>query len=178
MGVFVQLQAVLAQMLALNDEPMLEPGLDRSSIEQSFASLDLKPPELLAQMYELHNGIFHLNSFLHFLPLSESFSTYSRYQEISKEGGLSGWRAGQFPVFDLNGDTQLCLDLITMQVVSVDIKDDSTGIVSADYESLVNAIVEVFQERAFFYDDVSGSIRFVPDQWQRIAAKHGVSPPW
>ncbi len=81
-------------------------------------------------------------------------------------------------MFDLNGDIQICIDLATREVVSVDIEDDSTFDIASTYESLIAAIAEVFQVEAFFFDEQSGSVRFDSEQWGRIAARHGVSPPW
>ncbi len=79
---------MLARLLEVNDEPMVQAGLERTTIEKRFEGVGLGPPAELVRMYELHDGIFHLNAFLHFLPLSEAIENYARYAEISSQGGL------------------------------------------------------------------------------------------
>jgi hypothetical protein len=175
---FEALPMLLKKVLALNDEPRLRPGLDREYAVEIFREAGLAPPELVLRCYALHDGILHLNGFLHFLPLRESVDLYRHYRRISAEGGLAGWREGLFPLLDLNGDVQICLDFRTHAVSVVDVEDDSVQPIAACVNDLIAAVVETFDQGACEEHAESGVLRFDSERWEVIAARHGVSPPW
>lgn len=143
-----------------------------------LTQVGLQAPDPLIQLYEWHNGIFHLNAFLHFLPLEEALSIYRMFMEITDRSGNFGWQPGLLPIMDINGDINLCFDLLTGQLVTIDLEDDKVTTLAPHYEPYVRALKDVFDRMAYIYDDNSGSIEIDSAYWSELARAYGFRKSW
>ncbi|WP_266158246.1 SMI1/KNR4 family protein [Dyella silvatica] len=173
------LRHLFDEVLAVNSEPEALPGLSRQAIEQVFADLKLTPPEILVCLYEWHNGIEYLDAFMSFLPLERAVSIYRGYQALTDRIGRWGWKSSQFPILDENGDIQLCIDCSSGELVSVCLEnDDKTRQVAAHYEPYVEAMAELFRQKAYVFDEAGGCIHADAIAWRGIAQAYGIKKSW
>lgn len=178
MNVVTTLRSLFAEVQRLNPEPMPQPGLPRPEISRLLGSVGLPAPEPLVALYEWHNGILHLNAFLHYLPLEEAIALHHACRKASRNSPRLGWKPTWLPILDVNGDVQLCIDLSGGSLHSIDLIDEKSELVADHFISYVNGVAELFNLKAFHYDPESGAI--VPDDaaWHEISRKHRFSPKW
>lgn len=173
------LKAILNKVMIVNDEPKPQPGRTRASIFDAFRTIELAPPEFLISLYEWHDGIYHLNAFLHFDPLDEAIANYVSFKDFETQFGNSQWKASWFPFMDINGEIVLCMDLASGALASFDPVDNWLSIVAPHFERYVGAIEELFLSGAYAFNRISGSIESDPEEmWSKIAAQYGVRSSW
>ncbi len=166
------------QVRQVNTEPMPQPGLARDEIVSAFREIDIAAPEPLITLYAWHNGIYHLNAFLHFPSLTDALSTYRNYKEFKDEYADFKWMPTWFPVLDMNGDVQLCVDVHSGELIAIDMECDTIHIVAGNYGQYVRAVEELFRSGAYTFNEVAGVIEAVPSVWRAIAEKNGIRDTW
>ncbi len=169
---------IYARICAMNPEPDAIAGLPRAAIERQFREIDLVAPEFLIVLYEWHNGIYHLNAFLYFIPLEDAISTYRVLMEIHRDYPERPWRPEWFPVLSMNGDVDILFNVNTGALASMDIEEPRLVIISEHYSNYLNAIKEILDSNMCFYDEYCGSIGVAESSWKMVIAKHGVMSAW
>ena len=108
------------------------------------------------------------------IPGCELFPGVEREQieEFSEED--LPWWPSLFPVVDMNGDLQVCVDLETDELYLIDIENGSTRRICRDYRKLLDALLEAFELRIHSRESVSGSLVLEKRSWEILKAKHGV----
>jgi hypothetical protein len=171
-----KLQYLHREIRQVNDEPREQPGIERAEVLREFDALGLVVPQELADAYERYNGIFHLNAFLHFLPLREAVDLYKLYASFGEDGGDFGWQKSWFPVFDMNGDVQFCIDLQSNALAIVDIEGGEARKIADHYSQYLDALVEAFQSGNAHFQDEFGFIDIDGKVWRALRTKYGLEP--
>jgi hypothetical protein len=175
---FEHLLRIYSRIREENDEPQAQPATSSFVVELAFAGISLPVHPLLAQLYTWHNGIFHLNAFLHFLPLREAVKNYQSNSESRRLGWLPGISPNWFPILDLNGDVQFCLDVMSGEIWCVDIEDGSTRKLARHYDCCIAALVAAFDRGFAQYNPESGAFEVGPEYWEALCAEFGLEQPW
>lgn len=174
MDTFEKLMYVYGKICVENDEPKAQPGISAFAVKLAFECLDLPLNPVLERLYRWHNGIWHLNAFLSFLPLGEAVKTYRAYADASACSWMN-IRPSWFPVFDQNGDYQFCLDLAGSELWKVDLEDGSISLLAPDYEVFLDAIVSAFEREIVYFDHELGSWDIEDDAWRGLCAEFGLN---
>ena len=169
MGVVRKILEVLDHVKRIIPGCELFPGVEREQIEAVFSELGVEPNSDLIELY----GVVHnLDGALSFLSLKEASTSYLAYREFSEED--LPWWPSLFPVVDMNGDLQVCVDLETDELYLIDIENGSTRRICRDYRKLLDALLEAFELRIHSRESVSGSLVLEKRSWKILKAKHGV----
>jgi hypothetical protein len=172
-----KIETLFARVRAENDEPSEQPGLNRQLIQSEFTGLGLSPPAELVQLYEWRNGIYHLNAFLHFLSLSDAVDAYRRLDKFKRVHEDVPWEFGWFPVLDMNGDIQVCVDLASGALFCVDQEDGRSWPLAPSYQNCLDALTEGFSAGAFEFNSDAGAFK-ASALWGAIALKHQIGGFW
>jgi hypothetical protein len=178
MSAFEKICYVYERIRLVNDEAWESPGLARDAIAKMFKDIDLSPQPLLVDLYEWHNGIYNLDAFFHLLSLSESMDTYNSYKAEKNEYLHSKWQTCLFPLFSMNGDVDIFVDMNVCSLIAIDREGGSFEEIAAHYENYLNALVEVFESDLFIFEDVSGSININKAFWQNMLQKYKIKNAW
>ena len=81
-------------------------------------------------------------------------------------------RANWFPVFDINADVQICLDLCSGELIAIDVEGGNVACVARHFSSYLDALTEVFQRDLFYYE--AGCIYVEPVAWKDISSRYAV----
>ena len=159
---------------AVNDEPQAQAPSTSLEVSAALAALGLRQSALLNRLYAWHNGIFHINGFLHLIPLEEAVSTYQSYAALVASGSDLQWQPGWFPVADQNGDIQYCLNLETSAVAAIDVEDASWRLIAADYRDLLDALTAAFERGMVAFDPASNVFDIESSAWRDLSAEFGL----
>ena len=177
MDAFEKLTRIYARIREENSEPQEQSPASVFAVRIAFEGLELPLPPVLEKLYTWHNGIYHLNAFLHFVPLREAVKAYRSFSESRRRGWLPEIKEKWFPVLDQNGDIQYCLDVETGELWAVDIEDGSIRLIAKDFEKFIDAVSEAFARDAAVYNPESGAFEVEPDDWADIRNEYGLEEP-
>lgn len=171
------LDTLLAQVCEMNSltEPL--PGVSKVEVRAALRSIGLEAPDWLSEIYQWHNGIWEINALVAFLPLAEAVSTYESYRALKEDIGDLGWQPSWFPLIDMNGDVQLCVDVVTGEMHAVDIEFGRVTRLTSHFENLVAAIAELFKQEAYSFDEAAGNIEPDAAIWSGLKRKYGIADP-
>lgn len=183
MNAFEKICYIYDRIRLVNDEPIAKPGLSRDMIIQMFKDFDLLPLPLLVDLYEWHDGISYLNAFLHLLSLSESLDRCDIFNSISYETENNKNKARKqkirlLPIFSMNGDVQICVDINSGSLTAIDLELGRFEKIAEHYENYLNALIEVFGNGQFVYEEISGSIDLNDIFWQEMRKKYKIKNAW
>lgn len=148
------------------------PGLPRNEIEAKLSILGVELHPELIELYEEFGEIYSLDGALSFLSLPDAALCYQSYREFSSEG--FSWWPSLFPLLDMNGDIQLCVDLETTDLYLMDVENGTTRHIYRDYRRLLNALLEAVDSDIYYKDPGSGSLILEKSAWTKIKVKHGI----
>jgi hypothetical protein len=77
---------------------------------------------------------------------------------------------GWFPILDLNGDLQICVDLESGAVFGLDTVSVTSWRIATKYVDCVDAILEALSTGAIAFSNSSGAFETTP-AWRAVAAK-------
>jgi hypothetical protein len=178
MKTFEKICYIYDQIRLVNNEPIAQDGISYDEIISEFEDIKLSPSSLLIKIYEWHNGIHYLDAFLHMLSLEDAFRWYYLYEEIKSESQDFEWQIDWFPILDMNGSVQICVDVNTGLLVAIDIELGGIEVIAQHYENYLDAIFEVFDKGVFIYNSLSGSIDVTESIWQDISSKYQIKNAW
>lgn len=179
MNTLEKIEFILDKILKLERNPNIKPtlfsGLPRQTIIDAFGRYQLRPSNVILQIYERYNGILGLASFQYFLSLEEAFEMYECYLDLEKDSSplCGGWNNTYFPFFDINGDIQICINLQNLSLLSIDLECDSTNIFANHYEHYLDALVEIFDMEAYVSEPY-GVIEFDESEWSKLKQKYQI----
>jgi hypothetical protein len=171
---FDKLLAIYSKIREVNDEPQERDAASLAQVDSAFQAIGLPVNALLARLYAFHNGVYHLDAFLHFLSVEDGSEIYRSFAKFKDEFPDFGWDENWFPVFDMNGDVQVCVDLMSGSVVAIDMEGDTVRVMAPHYSAYVDALHEVFTSGHYCYEPVSGSIEVDEAFWLATAARYGI----
>jgi hypothetical protein len=171
---FDKLAAIYAMVRRVNDEPQEGAPVSEAHVLSIFRASGLEPERTLTRLYGLHNGVYHLDAFLHFLSAEDALAYYARFQNFKAEWPDFFWQDTWLPIFDMNGDVQVCVDLASGQLNTIDMEGDSTRCIAQHYNAFVDALYEIFSTGKYHYDPGSGSIEVDDAAWREIAGRFGI----
>jgi|CXWL01.1.fsa_nt_gi hypothetical protein len=154
-----------------------QPPASSFALSVAVAGLGLKLPVALETLYKWHNGIFHLNAFLHFLPLREAAKLYLVYSDCRSKGWEPVIEASWFPVLDQNGDIQYCIDVENRELWTVDLEDGSTQKLARDYETYLDALIAAFERGLVVFDPDRGCFDIEPDERESLCREFELEAP-
>lgn len=178
MNTIEKIQTIFRHIQSVNDEPTAKPGIPETETASHFNSIGLTPTTDLVQLYEWHNGIYNLDAFLSFLPVSDAIERYKGNKSLKKDIQEFEWKESWFTVLDMNGDVQICLDLETNELYSIDIECDLVQKIADNFERYVDAILSLFEEGNFSFDKDAGCIDVKDDVWSAILQKYNIKSAW
>lgn len=161
-----------------NNEPTDNPGISRSEILETFQAIGLTPSEDLMEIYEWKNGIIYLNAFLSFLPLNNAIDIYKNYQLLREANPNFTWKNIRVPVLDMNGDVQVCLDIETNELYSIDVECDFVQKIADNYSSYISAIYSILNSGQFSFNEGEGCITVEPDTWEKLLDEYKIINAW
>ena len=176
MRAFDNIVQIYDMIRAVNREPMEEPPTSRESVRSQLAKVGLQMPEVLEDLYSWHNGIYHLNAFLHILSVEEAVEYYQSYFELTRDYGGFGWCPGWLPVIDINGDTQYCLSENSKEIAAVDVECGTFSVVANDYERVLDAIAAAFKRGDAVFEKGGGCFEISAQKWKALAREFGIKP--
>lgn len=173
-----ELESLLERVKKLNPNVQEHGGLPAPEIEKAFAKIGLKAPEKLITLFEWRNGIDELNAFTCMFNLSAAIDCYKKYKELSKElkdfKHAFNWKSEWFPIIDINGDYQVCLDTKTGGLALVDMECDMASPICDSYRIYLQALNEGFEKRVFRWNEEHGLIEGNDEDWKAILSRHGL----
>ena len=122
----------------------------------------------LEKLNTWHNGIFHSNGFLHFIPLCEAVKIRLVYSECESRGWESEIITSWFPVFHLNGDIQCCIDVENQELWTVDLEDGSAQKLADNYELYLDAMLAAVARGLSTFYPLAGSFKIKPKEWAAL----------
>ncbi len=170
--------SIFEKIQAINSEPIPHPGLPTEKIDHLFVGLGLEPPKEMVALYKWHNGIDYLNAFLSMLSLEEAIEIYHGFMALKTEVPSFKWKREWFPILDMNGDIQVCVDLETLELYSIDAEDDSTIRISGNYNQYLDALLFIMQSTTYSYDPEAGCIDVSDQVWCEVSRKFQVYSAW
>ena len=175
-----KVKAIVAYIQKTNLEVIADPGLSEKEILDAFKTIDLSPPPEIVELYQWHNGIGELDCFLRFMNLKDATTYYRLFKDCYQENDnyYCGWKKNCFPLLDMNGDVQLCLDFQTLAVTTIDRECNIVNQIANHYTDYLDALLYVFNNGSFKYDDKSGCIYFQQEAWQYARNLHEIEHPW
>ncbi len=174
MDVFDKLVAIYSKIREVNDMLQEREGVSYEQVSSLLQAVGLHVDPLLLRMYEFRNGIDNLSAFLNFLSAEEAVQRYKDFANFKAEFSDFEWSEGVLPILDINGDVQVCVDLASGKLVTVDIECDSNRVIAPHYSAYVDALYEVFAAGHFKYDPASGSIELDDTLWRDVANRYGI----
>jgi hypothetical protein len=181
MNTFKKICCIYEQILRVNNPPIApieEPGLSHDEIAQLFKNIDLSPLSLLIEVYEWHNGIYCLEPFLNFLSLSDSIDLYHFYEKLDIDFLADSWKSCWFPILCMNGDVRVFIDMNDGSLISIDIELNRVERIAEHYDDYLDAMLEVFENKAFVYDDACGLIKTDETLWENMMQKYKIKKAW
>ncbi|MEM7594544.1 MAG: SMI1/KNR4 family protein [Cyanobacteria bacterium P01_A01_bin.83] len=175
-----KVKSIIAYLQTTNLEVITDHGLSETEILDAFKNINLLPPPEIIELYQWHNGIGELDCFLRFMNLDDAIMWYELFRDCYREnnnyyyGGQENW----FPMLNMNGDVQLCLDFKTLSVISIDIECDIVEEIANHYTNYLDALLYVFNKESFEYDDDSGCIKFNEEVWEYARNLYQIKHPW
>jgi hypothetical protein len=173
-----KIELIFASIIAANEEPKVEPGISEYEILKSFNSVGLTPTAELVSLYKWRNGIANLNGFLYFLPLSDALNVYREFKKLRGDVPAIKWKDDWFPVLEQNGDFQICLDLKTQELYSIDLEGDTTIKIAEHYSHYLDAMLFIFKSGQYTFDREGGCIEVIDEVWKRVLEKYNVKGAW
>jgi hypothetical protein len=174
MDAFEEIVDLYSRIRAENAEPRERPPATSFSVKLAFEGIGLNLPMLLEKIYTWHNGIFHLNAFLHFPSLRESVNTYRTLADLRLRGSEPETKASWFPILDLNGDILYCLDVDNGEIWAVDIECGTTWLLARSYERYIDALRAAFDRESAVYDPHSGEFDISDGDWAALCREFGL----
>jgi len=172
------LNEIWSHIRAVNDEPLETSGLSNSEIARKLQEIGLEPVPDLVKLYEWRNGISSLNAFLSLLDLDSAIRAYKFNRSTKLRHANFKWEESWFTVLDMNGDIQICVDLNTKSVFSVDVECDITYCIASHYSRYLNALIEIFRSKRYSFDAGEGCIDIDHDYWKEIQAEYSILTAW
>jgi len=172
-----KLRAVEERIRSVNDEPSDEPALAAEEVLAIFGGIELEPPAYVVEFYSRHNGIYHLNGFLHLLPVEEAASQYKSLLKFKDRYADCPWEPGQVPILDMNGQARVCLDFTSGKLLAISAAVDRAWQIAAHVDNCLDAVLEALDAGAFVFDESAGAFE-ANEAWLPIGAKHGVADAW
>jgi len=163
---------------AVNPHAIANPGLFKARICKDFHEINLSPPSEIIELYQWHNGIGELDCFLNFMNLDRAIDWYKGFLQSKTKYTEWKWNKNYFPLLNMNGDVQLCLDFETLAVITVDRECDTVEKIANHYTNYLDALLYVFNNEAFKCDDESGCIVFDQEVWKYARNFYQIRHPW
>jgi hypothetical protein len=170
MPAFDDIKWLFERICSQNNEPNPRPGLDRDLVARRLADNEFAPHPLLLDLYSWHDGVMHLNAFLHFLPLEEAIEISRMMRERDPS-----WQTGWFPGLNINGDLAISLDVDSNQILVEDVEGGERWLLANHYQNYLDALRHAFQSGAAEFDEIAGSFGVAEGAWTAIAKQHQVS---
>lgn len=169
-----KLAAIYAMIRRVNDEPQERAPASEAHVRSVFDAAGIEAQSDLTRLYGIHNGVYHLDAFLHFLSAEDAIARYTGFQKFKDEWPDFGWQDTWLPVFDMNGDVQICVDLASGQLNTIDMEGDCIRCIAPHYVAFVDALYEIFSCGNYHYDPGVGSIAVDDAAWKGVASRFGV----
>ncbi len=173
-----KIQTIFTHIQSFNEEPMPKPGISESEIAGYFDSIGLAPTANLVQLYGWHNGIDNLDAFLSFLSVIDAIESYKGNKSLKKDIPDFEWKESWFTVLDMNGDVQICLDLETNELYSVDVECDLVQKIADNYDAYLDAILSLFQSGKYGFDEEACCIEVESDVWNKLREDYNIKNAW
>ena len=173
-----KVQKIFAIIQDINQESISSPGLSEYKIEDTLNRLGLPVTDELLQLYQWHNGIFNLDAFMHFLSLDDAVTLYNVYRVMKEDFPGFEWNKHWFPLIDMNGDVQVCLDLVTKSLYTIDMESEETILIAQHYDDYLNAMLSVFQNKSYCFNEQAGSVEVLDDDWNQLQEEHHIKSAW
>lgn len=173
-----KLQIILTHIRKVNPEPTTRQGLSAEKIMQTLQNLNVPNSQELLELYQWHNGIDNLDAFLHLLSLEDAARWYKGYGDLKVEIPDLPWNEDLFPIFDMNGDVQVCLNLKTFALHSIDLESDEFAKIAGHYERYLEAILHIFENEMYRFDEESGCIRVEETEWNQVQELFEIKGAW
>jgi hypothetical protein len=178
MKVTDKLQTIFAHICDVNAEPTSQPGLNAERIIETLQNLAVPPLHELLELYQWHNGIEHLDAFLHLLSLEGAATCYKNFEDLKAEMPDFPWYEGLFPILDMNGDVQICLNLKTFELFSIDVECDSLVKIADHYERYLEAILHIFESQMYRFNEEAGCIKVKETDWEQVQQQFEIKGAW
>jgi len=178
MNIIEKIQTIFQHIKLVNDEPAANTGISEAEVVSHFNSIGRTPTTDLIQLYEWHNGIYNLDAFLSLLSVNDAIERYKGNKSLKKDIPEFEWKESWLTVLDMNGDVQICLDLGTNELYSVDIECDLVQKIADNFEHYVDAILSIFEEDKFSFDEEAGCVDVKDDVWNGILKKYNIKSAW
>jgi hypothetical protein len=170
MAAFDEIKALFERICTQNDEPRAHPGVAREQVAAQLAASELPPHPLLLDVYSWHNGVDHLNAFLHFFPVEEALRIYHSHRKRDET-----WRPTALPIFTDNGDILFSLDTATDELLIDDVINGKRWLLASHYQDYLAALRYAFESGVAQFDEDGGAFEIGDDAWTAIARLHRVS---
>ena len=175
----VHLEDLLADVKRINPHVRETPGLAQSEILEGLSEFDHLPTKELVSLYEWRNGIDELNAFTRVLSLGDAIGVYRLYRQLAEGlGSRFGWQEQWFPVVDINGDVQLCLDCKTLGLALVDMEGGVEELICDSYLDYVAALRDGFSHGLFIWNELHGCVETKDHEWQLVLGAYGIKDPY
>lgn len=144
-----KVKSIIAYLQTTNLEVIADPGLSKTKIRDAFKTINLLPPIKIVELYQWHNGIGELDCFLRFMNLDDALMWYRLFRDCYQENNnyYYGWQENWFPLLNMNGDVQLCLNFDTLSVISIDRECDTVEKIANHYNDYLDALLICLQQR-------------------------------
>ena len=146
--------------------------MSEEQIINAFDEISIDPPQYLVDLYSWHNGITHLNPFLHFYSIEELVETVKINEKYETKVTRFRWSIDWLPIVTLNGDVQILINIATKELAALDLEMDSFKLLAKQYEYFVEAIYSVFKQEKYYYLNDGSGIGFNKGVWDDLLSKH------
>ena len=173
-----KMKAIVNHIQVVNPDTKVCPGLSKVEILEAFQKINLLPPPEIVELYQWHNGIGELDCFLNLMDLDNAVDWYKDFLASKTEYPEWKWDKNYFPLLNMNGDVQLCLDVETFAVMTIDIECNIVDKIANHYIDYLDALLHVFNSKSFKYDCKSGCIEFEQEVWNDARSLYQIEHPW
>ncbi|MBE9116227.1 hypothetical protein IQ249_10000 [Lusitaniella coriacea LEGE 07157] len=173
-----KIKTICASIRSVNKETRVRRGISKKKIFSSFKSVGLTPPSELVELYNWHNGIYGLNPFLEFYSLEDSLEQYCFNKQLKSDIPDFQWKKNWHTVLDQNADIQICLDLKTLELYSVDVECSATTKIAEHYSHYLDAMLFLFQSGQYTFNTECKYFEVREEVWKEIAEKYKIKSIW
>lgn len=173
-----KIKTICASIRAVNKETRVRRGISKQKILSSFKSVGLTPPSEIVELYNWHNGIYSLNAFLGFSSLENALEWYRNNIQIKSNIPDFQWKKDWHTVLDQNADIQICLDLKTLELYSVDVECSATTKIAEHYSHYLDAMLFLFQSGQYAFNKEYRYFEVQDEVWKGIAEKYKIKSIW